>query len=132
MLIDHCHRVFYNLLGGLIGIAIAVCIGAPVSMVLQLRQVMAQLVKKALAKVAAADSRRIELANNLDRLMQIFPRESGRSGCVTLDRRRERGLFSLRLRNLSLSSHLIDDGGGLLRSVFQQSVRISIFLRVCR
>src|SRR5882757_6012871 len=118
MLIDHCHRVFYNLLGGLIGIAIAVCIGAPVSMVLQLRQVMAQLVEKALAKVTAADSRWIELANNLDRLMQFFPRESSRSGWVTLDRRHGRGLFFLRLQNLRLSSHLFDDGGGLLQVVF--------------
>src|SRR5258705_6509989 len=130
MLIDHCHRVFYNLFRGLVGIAITVCIGAPVSMVLQLRQVMAELIEKALAKVAAANSRRIELANNLDRFMQIFPRESGRSGWRTLDRRR--GLFFLRLRNLSLSSHLIDDGGGFLQSffhsVFQQSARISIIL----
>src|SRR5258706_10283774 len=77
MLIDHGHRIFDDLLGSLIAVSASITVRASISMVLYLREVMAQLVEKALAQIAAANSWRIELTNNLDRLMQILSGESG-------------------------------------------------------
>src|SRR5258706_3306697 len=80
MLIDHGHRIFDDLLGSLIAVSASITVRASISMVLYLREVMAQLVEKALAQIAAANSWRIELTNNLDRLMQILSGESGGPG----------------------------------------------------
>ena len=66
MLIDDRHRVFHNLLGGAVAIA---CV------MLQLRQMVVQLVEQAFPQVAASNSRRIELAHNFQRFMQIRDRE---------------------------------------------------------
>ena len=59
MLIHHRHRVFHDLLGGAVA----------VSMVLQLRQVIAQLIEQALTQVAASYPRGIELANDFQSLV---------------------------------------------------------------
>src|SRR5258706_8437538 len=80
MLIDHGHRIFDDLLGSLIAVSASITVRASISMVLYLREVMAQLIEKALAQIAAANSWRIELTNNLDRLMQILSGESGGDG----------------------------------------------------
>src|SRR5258706_5733659 len=96
MLIDHGHRIFDDLLGSLIAVSASIAVRDSISMVLYLRAVMAQLVEKALAQIAAANSWRIELTNNLDRLMQILSGESGGFRCTEPATCPERGVALLR------------------------------------
>ena len=65
MLIDNCDRVREHL-------------GGTVSILPQLRLVVAQLVEQAFAKVSACDARRIQLTHNLNRFVQVFAIKAGR------------------------------------------------------
>ena len=66
MLIDDSNRVLYDLFGQ--GIAVRVQVHLP--------QMVAQLIEQAFAQVTTGYTRRIELADNLERFMQIGECES--------------------------------------------------------
>src|SRR5260370_12250405 len=61
MLIDDGNRVSHDLPGQ----------GTTVSVQMQLLQMVAQLIEQAFAQVATGDARRIELAHNFQRLVQV-------------------------------------------------------------